>query len=47
MIRPALENDQLACGVFIDKQKTFDTVDRKVLLSKIKFIPLWNKSYSL
>ena len=51
MIRPALENDQLACGVFIDKQKTFDTVDRKVLLSKMNHCGIkvihyeWFKSY--
>ena len=27
MIRSALDNDQFACGVFIDLQKAFDTVD--------------------
>ena len=51
MIRSALENDQFACGVFIDQQKAFDTVDNKILLSKmnhygIKGIPYeWFKSY--
>ena len=35
MIRSALENDQFACGVFIDQQKAFDTVDNKILLSKM------------
>ena len=51
MIWSALDNDQLACGVFIDLQKAFDTVDHKALLSKmnhceIKDIPYeWFKSY--
>ena len=35
MIRSSLDNDQLACGVFIDLQKAFDTVDKKILLSKM------------
>ena len=51
MIRSALDNNQLACGAFINLQKAFDTVDHKVLLSKtnqygIKDIPYeWFKSY--
>ena len=51
MIRSALENDQFACGIFIALQKAFDTVDHKILLSKmnhygIKGIPYeWFKSY--
>ena len=51
MIRSALDNDQFVCGVFIDLQKVFDTVDHKILLSKknhygIKGIPYeWFKSY--
>ena len=35
MIWSALVNDQFACGVFIDLQKAFDTVDNKILLSKM------------
>ena len=35
MIWSALDNDQFACGVFIDLQESFDTVDHKILLSKI------------
>ena len=51
MIWSAPDNDQLACGVFIDLQKAFDTVYHKTLLSKmnhceIKGIPYeWFKSY--
>ena len=35
MIQSVLDNDQFACGVFIDLQKVFDIVDHKILLSKI------------
>ena len=51
MIRLALDNDQFACGVFINLQKVFNTVDHKIFLSKmnyygIKAIPYgWFKSY--
>ena len=51
MIWSALDNDQFACGVFVDLQKAFDTVDHKILPSKmnhygIKGFPYkWFKSY--
>ena len=51
MIGSALDNDQFGCGVFIDLQKAFDTVNHKILLSKmnhygIEGIPYeWSKSY--
>ena len=35
MIRSALDNEQFACDVFINLQKAFDTVDHKILLSKM------------
>ena len=35
MIRLALDNDQFMFGVFINLQKAFDTVDHKILLSKM------------
>ena len=51
MIRLALDNDHFVCGVFIDLQKAFDTVEHKILISKmnhygIRGIPYeWFKSY--
>ena len=35
LIRKALDEDKFACGVFIDLQKAFDTVDHNILLSKL------------
>ena len=32
----ALENGKLACGVFIDLRKAFDTVDHEIFLDKLQ-----------
>ena len=34
-IRSALDNNEIACGVFIDLQKAFDTVSHDILLHKL------------
>ena len=34
-IRKALDDDEFACGVFIDFQKALDTVNHKILLKKL------------
>ena len=50
-IRNNLDNKQFACGVFVDLQKAFDTVNHKILLSKLKhygingFANKWLSSY--
>ena len=50
-IRYALDNNNLACGIFIDLQKAFDTVDHKILLKKLAHYGVrglandWFKSY--
>ena len=33
-IRNALDNHKFACGVFVDFQKAFDTVNHKILIDK-------------
>ena len=51
MTRNALDNGSFACGVFIDLQKAFDTVNHDVLLSKLNHCSIrrvafdWFKSY--
>ena len=33
-IRQALDQGYIGCGIFVDLQKAFDTVDRKILLAR-------------
>ena len=35
-IRNALDNKKIACGVFVDLQKAFDTVEHSILLKKLE-----------
>ena len=50
-IRKALDDGNIACGVFVDLQKAFDTVDHQILLAKLNHYGIrgvsndWFKSY--
>ena len=37
LIKEYLDNDYFVCGVFIDLQKAFDTVNHDILLAKLDF----------
>ena len=45
MIRRAIDEGKFACGVFIDLQKAFDTVDHGILLSKRNHYGVKGASY--
>ena len=50
-LRHAIDNGQFACGVFVDLQKAFDTVEHSILLHKLNYYGIrgvandWFKSY--
>ena len=50
-IRDALDQNEFACGVFIDLKKAFDTVDHDILLKKLEYYGMrgltndWFRSY--
>ena len=50
-IRQAIDDNKFSCGVFIDLQKAFDTVDHDILLKKLEHYGIrgiandWFKSY--
>ena len=50
-IRKALDDRNIGCGIFVDSQKAFDTVDHQVLLAKLNHYEIrgvsndWFKSY--
>ena len=52
-VRDTLDNKRFSCGIFIDLQKAFDTVNHSILLSKIEHYRVrgcaleWFKSYLL
>ena len=44
-IRKALDDANIGCGVFVDLQNAFDTVDNQILLAKLNhygILGVWN-----
>jgi len=46
-IADALDNHKYACGVFVDLQKAFDTVDHNILLAKLGHYGIRGKAHKL
>ena len=50
-IRKALDNNEFSCGVFLDFQKAFDTINHKILIYKLRHYDIrqetlsWFESY--
>ena len=50
-IRKALDDGNIGCGIFVDLEKAFDTVDHQILLAKLNHYGIrgisndWFKSY--
>ena len=43
-IKEALDQGQYACGVFVDLQKAFDTVNHNILFQKLYRYGIWDTS---
>ena len=45
-INEALDQRKYVCGIFVDLKKVFGTVDRNILMSKLKYYGIRGAAYS-
>ena len=45
-IKEALDHGKYGCGIFVDLQKAFDTIDHNILLGKLKHYGIRGVAYS-
>ena len=45
-VRQALDNKKFACGIFVDLQKAFDTVNHNILLYKLSSYGIRGPAYN-
>ena len=46
-IRKSVDGESIASGIFVDQQKTFDTVEHNILLAKLKHFGVWGNANEL
>ena len=45
-VKEALDHGKYGCGIFVDLQKAFDTIDHNILLGKLKHYGIRGVAYS-
>ena len=46
-MKEALDHGKYGCGIFVDLQKAFDTIDHNILMGKLNYYSIRSVAYSL